>query len=113
METYLGPLFGNWSILQLALISVCAGISEEAFFRGAIQGSLADHVGMRVALVMASLLFGAFHLITWTYAIIAVLIGAYLGLLWIWTGNLMTPMVTHAVYDFAALAYFLRVYRSR
>ena len=44
--------------------------------------------------------------------IIAALIGAYLGLLWIWTGNLLTPMVTHAVYDFVALVYFLRVYRS-
>lgn len=58
MEAHLGPLFGNWSILQLTLISVCAGISEEALFRGAIQGSLADHVGMGIALVMASLLFG-------------------------------------------------------
>ena len=90
-----------------------AGISEEAFFRGAIQGSLADRVGVVLALVLASVLFGAFHLLTWTYAIIAAFIGAYLGLLWIWTGNLLTPMITHAVYDFAALVYFLRVYRSR
>ena len=105
------PLFGNWSILQLTLISVCAGLSEEAFFRGAIQGSLADNVGVGVALVMASLLFGAFHLITWTYAIIAAFIGAYLGLLWIWTGNLLTPMITHAVYDIVALVYFFRFRR--
>ena len=65
-----------------------------------------------VALVMASLLFGAFHLITWTYAIIGAFIGVYLGLLWIWTGNLLTPMITHAVYDFMALVYFLRIRRS-
>ena len=65
-----------------------------------------------VALVLASGLFGACHLLTWTYAILAALIGAYLGLLWIWTGNLLTPMITHAVYDFAALVYFLRFYRS-
>ncbi len=58
-------------------------------------------------------MFGAAHLITWTYAIIAGFIGAYLGLLWIWSGNLLKPMVTHAVYDFAALVNFLRVYRSR
>jgi membrane protease YdiL (CAAX protease family) len=113
MEAHLGPLFGNWSILQLIIISVCAGISEEALFRGAIQGSLADHVGLGVALVMASLLFGAFHLITWTYAIIAAFIGLYLGLLWIWTGNLLAPMVTHTVYDIAALVYFLKARRSR
>ena len=112
MESLLRPLFGNWSVLQLLTISLVAGISEEAFFRGAIQGSMADHVGLGIALVTASLLFGAFHLITWTYAIIAALIGAYLGMLWIWTDNLMTPMVTHAVYDSVALVYFLRVYRN-
>ena len=112
LESLLRPLFGKWSILQLFVISLIAGISEEAFFRGAIQGSLADRVGVIVAVVLASALFGAFHLLTWTYAIIAAFIGAYLGLLWIWTGNLLTPMITHAVYDFAALVYFLRVYRS-
>jgi hypothetical protein len=56
---------------------------------------------------MASALFGAAHLITWTYAIIAALIGAYLGLLWMWTGNLLTPKITHAVHDLAALVHFL------
>ena len=113
MESLLTPLFGNWSMLQLLAISVIAGISEEAFFRGAVQGSLADCVSMSVALIVASLLFGAFHRITWTYAIIAAFIGLYLGLLWIWTGNLLTPMITHAVYDFVALVYFFRVYRGR
>jgi membrane protease YdiL (CAAX protease family) len=112
MESLVLPIFQRWSIFQLAIISVLAGISEEAFFRGAIQGSLAGPLGVSGALVLASLLFAAAHPITWTYAIIVALIGAYLGLLWIWTGNLLTPMVTHAVYDFAALVYFLRVCRS-
>ncbi|MGO8926145.1 MAG: lysostaphin resistance A-like protein [Limisphaerales bacterium] len=113
MESLLRPLFGNWSVLQLFAISLCAGISEEAFFRGAIQGSLADRVGLGFALVLASVVFGAAHLLTWTYAIIAAFIGAYLGLLWIWTGNLLAPMITHAVYDFVALVYFLKLHRSR
>ena len=112
-ESLLRPLFGNWSVLQLFVISVIAGISEEAFFRGAIQGSLADRVNLILALVLASALFGAAHRLTWTYAIIAALIGLYLGFLWMGTGNLLTPMITHAVYDFAALVYFLRIYRSK
>jgi membrane protease YdiL (CAAX protease family) len=112
LESLLRPLFGNWSLLQLFTLSLIAGISEEAFFRGAVQGSLADRVNVILAVVVASGLFGACHLLTWTYAIIAAFIGAYLGLLWIWTGNLLTPMITHAVYDFAALVYFLRFRRS-
>ena len=79
MGSLLQPLFGNWSVLQLLVISIIAGISEEAFFRGAIQGSLADRVNVILAVVLASALFGAFHLITWTYAIIAAFIGAYSG----------------------------------
>jgi membrane protease YdiL (CAAX protease family) len=70
-ESLLRPLFGNWSVLQLLVIFVIAGISEEAFFRGAVQGSLADRFGLVKALVLASVAFGAAHLLTWTYAISA------------------------------------------
>jgi membrane protease YdiL (CAAX protease family) len=112
-DSLLRPLFGKWTILQLFTISLIAGISEEALFRGAIQGSLADRMGIVVALILASGLFGVCHLLTWTYATIAFLIGVYLGWLWISTGNLLTPMITHAAYDFLALVYFLRIYRSR
>ena len=111
LDSLLRAIFGRWSVLELAIISIIAGFSEEAFFRGAVQGILADRVGVPAALALASLLFAALHLITWTYALIVAFIGAYLGLLLIWTGNLLTPMVAHAVYDFAALVYFLRVYR--
>ena len=92
MEAVLRPWLSSWSIRQLFIISLIAGISEEAFFRGAIQGSLADRVGVVSALVVASGLFGAFHLLSWTYGIIAALIGLYLGLLWIWTETLLTPV---------------------
>jgi uncharacterized protein len=113
LDLFLRPFIAKWSILQLMVISVVAGVAEEAFFRGAVQGSLAVRVGMNIALIMASCLFGASHFLTWTYTIIATFIGAYLGLLWIWTDNLLAPMITHAAYDFAALVYFLRVYRPR
>jgi CAAX protease family protein len=101
----------KYSYLYLFISSLIAGISEEAFFRGAIQGGLSDRVGLVSALILASGLFGAFHLLSWTYGIIAALIGAYLGLVWIWTGNLLTPMITHFIYDFVALVYFLRIHR--
>jgi hypothetical protein len=43
-----------------------------------------------------------------TYAILAALIGLYLGLLLIWTGNLLAPAVAHGLYDFIALLYLVR-----
>jgi CAAX protease family protein len=91
MEALLRPWIGTWSNLQLVVISLVAGVCEEALFRGAIQGGLSDRVGVVGALVLASGLFGAFHLLSWTYGILAAFLGAYLGLLWIGTGNLLTP----------------------
>ena len=107
MENLMRPMFANWEVRHLAIVSAVAGFCEEALFRGAVQGGLAGRIGAPAALLLASLAFGAAHLITWTYGVMASLIGAYLGALWIWTGNLLTPMVTHAVYDFCVLVYLL------
>jgi membrane protease YdiL (CAAX protease family) len=57
---------------------------------------------------MASLLFGLVHFISRTYAALCFLIGIYLGMIWIITGNLMVPAFVHGLYDFVALAYLVR-----
>ena len=36
------------------------------------------------------------------------MLGAYLGLVWIASGNLLTVIVAHAVYDFVALIVLTR-----
>jgi membrane protease YdiL (CAAX protease family) len=110
LERFVPLLFDNWSVLQFAAISLVAGICEEALFRGAIQNILTGFLGKPAGLALASVIFGCAHFLSWTYFVITTLIGAYLSLLWLWTGNLLSPMVTHAVYDFLALVYFLRVH---
>jgi len=104
----LRPLFAPCSLVQLGIISLSAGICEEVLFRSVIQGTLATVAGPWVALFIASLIFGAVHLVTVAYGIIAAAIGGYLGLLWLLGGNLLIPIATHAAYDFLALVYFLR-----
>jgi membrane protease YdiL (CAAX protease family) len=71
----------------------------------------AERVGVLLA-ILVSLLFGASHLLTWTYGIIAAIISVYLGFLYYFTGNPFAPMVTHAVYDYVALVWLLKVPRS-
>ena len=110
LEARVRTLFEPWAIWQLAVISLLAGVCEEVFFRSVFQGGLARHIGTIPALVVASVIFGCFHLVTKTYAVIATLIGAYLGVLWLATENLLAPITTHAVYDFVALVYFLRAH---
>ncbi|MCB1128010.1 MAG: CPBP family intramembrane metalloprotease, partial [Verrucomicrobiae bacterium] len=65
--------------------------------------------GEAAGLVLASGLFGAAHSVNRTYATAAAVVGVYLGTLYQITGGLLGPILTHAVYDFLALVWFLRI----
>ncbi len=110
-ETLL-PMFRTCGLAELAIICILAGLGEEMLFRGLVQTAVAGWIGGQagtwIALAIASILFGLLHRITNTYAVLAALIGLYLGWLWLITGNLLVPIVVHAVYDFLALAYLLK-----
>lgn len=110
LERAVGPFFAEWSILQLGIISALAGLCEEILFRGVIQGKLSSLIGPALSLTLASLLFGCVHCVSLEYVFLAASIGAYLGGIWMSTGNLLVPIVAHATYDFVALLYFLRIY---
>lgn len=112
LDLHLRPLMQSWPIWQLAVLSITAGFCEEVLFRDILQGGLSPWLGTTGALLAASLLFGICHFITPGYALLATLIGIYLGGLWIASGNLFAPVVTHALYDFLALVYYLRVHRT-
>jgi membrane protease YdiL (CAAX protease family) len=108
LDDFIKPFFAASTVLDLALISLAAGIGEEMLFRGVLQAAVGNWLGPWVGLVVASVLFGLAHLITPTYAVLAALIGAYLGWLWMLTDNLLVVIVAHALYDFLALLYILR-----
>ncbi len=113
LDERLIPLFLRCSHLELAMISLMAGVGEEALFRGVLQGGLARWLHPWVGLAVASLLFGLGHLITPTYAILAGLIGLYLGSL-VWaTEDLLLVMIAHSVYDYVALVYLIHRQRVR
>jgi len=99
------PLMMPCSLVDLAGIALLAGLGEEMLFRGVLQDSFARWMPLWVAIVMAAVLFGVLHAVTPTYAVLATVVGAYLGGLYLWTGNLLAAIVAHAVYDFVALVY--------
>lgn len=105
------PLLGQRPIWDLALLSLLAGVGEELMFRGLLQGGVALYLGDAWALIVASGVFGLCHALTRTYAVLAALIGFWLGGLWLLAGNLLAPMLAHALYDFFALVYLLRLRR--
>jgi len=108
LETRLLPWLSDFPWWQLAILSIVAGISEEFFFRGFIQGKFVEMGGVLLGVLAASVLFGLAHLVTNTYGILAVLIGMYLGWLLIWSKNLLLPITTHAVYDLVLLVLLAR-----
>jgi uncharacterized protein len=112
-EETLVPLFRHCRLAELAIIAALAGIGEEMLFRGVIQAAAAGEIGgprgVWLALLIASILFGLLHFITPMYAVLAGIIGLYLGGLWLATGNLLAPIVVHGGYDFVALVYLLRI----
>ena len=113
VDDLLVPMFRDCRMLDLAVISALAGVGEELLFRGLIQevvgGWVGHPAGVWVGLAAASVLFGLAHFITPTYAVLAGLMGVYLGWLWMATGNLLVPIVCHAIYDFIALVYLAKV----
>jgi membrane protease YdiL (CAAX protease family) len=107
-EEVIKPLFRPCTLFDLAAISLLAGLGEEMLFRGVLQEVLSRWLNLWLALTLASVLFGLLHLITPTYAVMATLMGAYLGWLYIRSGNLLVPVTAHALYDFFALAFLVR-----
>ena len=107
-EEFIRPLFQPCSILELGLLSAVAGVGEEWLFRGFLQGACSDWLGPWLGWSIANCVFGLLHAITPAYAIMAALAGVYFGGLWMLTGNLLTPIVAHAIYDWLALVYLTR-----
>jgi uncharacterized protein len=89
LQQTLGPL-STPEVIGLALLS---GLAEEVFFRGAMQPAW--------GYLATTLLFGLLHsgrgreLLVWTTS--ALLAGALLGGLMLWRGNLLAPVLCHAL----------------
>jgi hypothetical protein len=113
VKEFIVPLFVECSWIDLAGIALLAGIGEEALFRGFLQRWLEGPLGMWGALAVASVVFGLVHFVTPTYAVLATVLGFYLGgLMLYFEGNLLAPMITHALYDFCALVYLVHEHRK-
>lgn len=108
----LGPVLARRSPAELALLAALAGIGEELLFRGVLQTGLTRLLPTSGALLTASAAFGLAHFATSTYAILAGVMGLYLGALFLAQGSLLAPIVAHALYDLVALACVAHRYRA-
>jgi CAAX protease family protein len=113
VDEMLVPLFAQCTLIQLALISTVAGIGEEFLFRGVLQPVLIGWWGIVPGLFVASIVFGLLHAVTVAYALLAAVVGAYLGWLALATDNLLGPIIAHSLYDFLALVYLIHAVSTK
>ena len=84
-------------IVNVLIIGIFAGFSEELFFRGAMQriigsGSLSAHA----AIWITAFIFSAMHLQFFGF-VPRMLLGAAFGYLLLWSGSVWLPMFVHAL----------------
>jgi membrane protease YdiL (CAAX protease family) len=104
MRERIMPLFTSARLVDIFLISLGAGIAEELLFRGVIQ--------TKGGIVAGSILFGVLHWVTPAYAVLATVMGFYIGLVYHLGHSLLIPIQLHCVYDFGALMYLKYVLRE-
>lgn len=102
-DRFLRPLLANCKWPDYFLLAFLAGFCEELLFRGWMQPYFTTWLPLWGSVLVTGIIFGLCHLITPAYFIIATLISIYLSCLYIWSGNLLVPMLTHGVYDLVAL----------
>jgi membrane protease YdiL (CAAX protease family) len=102
----------HWT--DLLILASIAGFSEELLFRGALQPWLENAWNPTTGLIASNLIFALVHAVTPLYAVLAMLMGLYLGTSLDYSGerNLLIPIVIHALYDFVAFFVILRNYRN-
>ena len=97
------------------LISACRDwrrCSSAASSRKVSHGG-SEPYGPIAGLAAASLVFGLLHPINSAYVVLAATMGLFLGGLWMISGNLLVPIITHGFYDFLALVWLVKIYPSR
>lgn len=93
----------------IILISLCAGIGEEALFRGGLQTLLGDYVSLPLAIVASSIVFALIHFSKPIILLLIFIIGSLFGVAYWYTESLLAVMIAHALYDVYAIWYLKRM----
>lgn len=83
--------------INLIVMALCPAITEELFFRGALQRLVGKwSANPHLVIWSAAILFSAFHLQFYGF-IPRMLLGAYLGYLLLWTRSIWIPVFAHFI----------------
>lgn len=92
-------------LINLGLIAIIPAIGEELFFRGVIQQLLQNKLKAHAAVWITAIIFSAIHFQFFGF-IPRMLMGALLGYMFLWTGNIWVPVAAHFTNNAAAVLYY-------
>lgn len=97
VRVMLGADTAGSTIASILIVGVLAGLSEELYFRGALQRLLATGpLGAHTAVWVTATLFSLMHM--QFYGLVPrILLGALFGYLFLWTGSIWLPVIIHAL----------------
>lgn len=84
-------------VISILIIGLLTGISEELFFRGALQNLFfATRMKKHLCVWITAIIFSALHFQFFGF-VPRILLGVYFGYLLWWTGSLWVPIILHAL----------------
>lgn len=84
-------------IMSILIVGLLTGLSEELFFRGALQNLFHTRpMNIHYAIWITAVIFSAMHFQFYGF-VPRVLIGAFFGYLAVWSGSLWLPVFAHAL----------------
>lgn len=95
----------------ILVISLSAGIGEEALFRGGIQTFAGLYMPGWAAILVATAVFTAAHPGSRAFMICVAVLSLIFGSVYAWTGSLLGVMIAHALYDIFACLWTQRELR--
>jgi membrane protease YdiL (CAAX protease family) len=90
---------------NILLIAIMPAIGEELFFRGIIQKILSERRNIHLAIWISAFIFSAIHLQFYGF-FPRLLLGAFLGYLLFWSGNLWLPIIAHFTNNAVAVVFY-------
>ncbi len=94
-------------LFNILLMAILPAFSEELLFRGVLLHLFSEKGRMHVAVWASAILFSAVHLQFYGF-VPRMLLGAFFGYLYVWSGSLWLPMLAHFVNNaFAVVSYYI------
>jgi len=111
-EAFLSDTSPGGFIINLLMIGMLAAIGEEFLFRGVILRIFRDWTGnTHVAVWITAILFSALHLQFFGF-LPRMILGVVLGYMFVWSGSLWVPVITHFINNAAAVIVAYLYYRG-